>query len=289
LSADVNFQVLNFILRNAKMRWIMTGLFTFFMTIGGAMTVYITTAQDDRGATATAPTPKPAVVDKFDIGTAQDDRRQPTIATSPAAASGDGFETTSPAYQDSIRVQGRAIDFYREQPAMVVAGKTAEIASQTRTILARYKATTDAGEKSKLAGELKTAVDAEFVFRQEAREKEIVALEERVKKIRDLQARRLAEKDRIVQARVDLLLREADGLGWGDNSGLGELEVELPMTREYQLLLPGVSGTAPGIIPFPPETGINPIVPATAPDSSSSAEFPSVPDLAPAAGAGTPR
>lgn len=84
-------------------------------------------------------------------------------------------------------------------------------------LLARYGKTEDEKERAKLLEELTTVVAAQFESRQESREKELQALEEQVRKLRELQARRAKEQDQIVRDRVRQLLREVDGLGWGDN------------------------------------------------------------------------
>ncbi len=98
------------------------------------------------------------------------------------------------------------------------------LAYETRQIMDRYSNSEDESEKQKLIGKLAETVEQHFDLRQAIREKEIKALEAQVKKLRELHDRRNSERDRIVSDRVDLLLRDANGLGWGENvsqPGLG--------------------------------------------------------------------
>jgi hypothetical protein len=65
--------------------------------------------------------------------------------------------------------------------------------------------------------ELTKVVSEQFEVRQEIRERELKDLEEHVQKLRVLHQRRTKEKDQIVRDRVRQLLRDVDGLGWGDD------------------------------------------------------------------------
>ena len=74
--------------------------------------------------------------------------------------------------------------------------------------------------------ELTKVVSDQFDLRQESRERELKELEEHVRKLRELHQRRAKEKDQIVRDRVRQLLRDVDGLGWGDD---GPLETSRPV------------------------------------------------------------
>jgi hypothetical protein len=87
--------------------------------------------------------------------------------------------------------------------------------AKAREIITKYKATEDEKERGKLVDDLTTAVSEQFDARQEAREGELKQLEEQLRKLRELHARRAKGKDEIVRDRVRQLLRDADGLGWG--------------------------------------------------------------------------
>jgi hypothetical protein len=87
--------------------------------------------------------------------------------------------------------------------------------AKSREIISQYKATEDEKTRGKLVDDLTAAVSEQFDARQEAREAELKQLEEQLRKLRELQARRAKAKEEIVRDRVRALLRDADGLGWG--------------------------------------------------------------------------
>ncbi len=68
--------------------------------------------------------------------------------------------------------------------------------------------------------ELTKIVSEQFDIRQSFRESELKEVEEHVRKLRELHQRRAMEKDQIVRDRVRQLLRDVEGLGWGDDDHL---------------------------------------------------------------------
>ena len=82
-------------------------------------------------------------------------------------------------------------------------------------ILRKYAKTTEHAERTSLAALLTQTVAKQFSARQENRLKELQRLEEQLKRLQSIQERRDKEKARIVDTRVQQLLRDADGLGWG--------------------------------------------------------------------------
>jgi hypothetical protein len=76
----------------------------------------------------------------------------------------------------------------------------------------------DANEETRMkAGEkLNGKVAEQFDVRQRMRERQLAALEEQVQRLRKTHNERGMQRDRIVNDRVQQLVREAQGLGWGD-------------------------------------------------------------------------
>ena len=107
--------------------------------------------------------------------------------------------------------------------------------AQMRKLLADYSQTEDEKQRAKVLDELTKVVSEQFDARQEVRERELKELEEQVRKLRDLQQRRAKEKDQIIRDRVRQLLRDVDGLGWGDE--VRAVEHLMPVT------VPRPSGT----------------------------------------------
>jgi hypothetical protein len=91
-----------------------------------------------------------------------------------------------------------------------------KLSKQISELVAKYKSLTDEDERKRFYVDMKLRVEDQFTVRQGLREKELVELEEQVKRLRDLHEKRNAQKDQIIGDRVQQLLREADGLGWGD-------------------------------------------------------------------------
>ena len=88
----------------------------------------------------------------------------------------------------------------------------------TTDIAALVAAARDADDDARTAAAAKLhgALAEQFDARQAARESDLAALEAKVAKLRDLHDRRAAAKKEIVADRVETLLNEAAGLGWGE-------------------------------------------------------------------------
>lgn len=80
----------------------------------------------------------------------------------------------------------------------------------------RLKGAASAEERADAEKQIAEAVAKQFEIRQALRESQLVELEQQVKRLRTIHAERANQRDRIVSDRVQQLLREADGLGWGD-------------------------------------------------------------------------
>jgi hypothetical protein len=99
------------------------------------------------------------------------------------------------------------IPMYREDTLIQDDSAAVRLAKQ----LAEAK--TDA-EKEKLKESLKTLLNQQFDERQKHHEKELAALEEKVKKIKEMVAKRQENKKEIIDEKTKQLEREAKGLGW---------------------------------------------------------------------------
>jgi TolA-binding protein len=111
---------------------------------------------------------------------------------------------------------------------------------RTHELLSQYNQTEDEAERAKIVKELTAVAAEEFDARQESREKQLQQLEEQLKKLRSVHARRAKEKDEIVRDRVRQLLRDADGLGWGSDGGADPV-IAVPRTSAVPALPAGVA------------------------------------------------
>jgi hypothetical protein len=82
--------------------------------------------------------------------------------------------------------------------------------------LADYARNEDQNTRKQQRDEIAKALDRIFDIRQERRMEELETLEERVQKLRGTLETREKLKSDILKNRLDYLIREADGLGWGD-------------------------------------------------------------------------
>ena len=73
-------------------------------------------------------------------------------------------------------------------------------------------------EREGFFAELKSYVGAQFDQRQEGKARELKALEEQLAKLKEIHNKRTQQRDKIVADRVQQIIREVDGLGWGTDS-----------------------------------------------------------------------
>jgi hypothetical protein len=91
-------------------------------------------------------------------------------------------------------------------------------------LTAEYGRTTDEKERSKVKESLAKALEKEFDLHQKARSQEIEQIEARVKRLRNLMDKRNQARKTIVNARLDQLIRDSEGLGWTPNSTILETQ-----------------------------------------------------------------
>jgi hypothetical protein len=84
-----------------------------------------------------------------------------------------------------------------------------------RQIVDQWKAATDASERDKLEQSLRNRLKTEFNARMNSHVAEIKELEEKVRQLRARLNLRREKQDEIVDHRLQQLLRDAEGLGWG--------------------------------------------------------------------------
>ncbi len=84
--------------------------------------------------------------------------------------------------------------------------------------LVKLLKTAEGAEKESVVAKLKSAVGEQFDQRQEGKAKELKALEEQLAKLKEIHAKRTQQRDVIIAERVQQILRDAEGLGWGTDS-----------------------------------------------------------------------
>ena len=122
--------------------------------------------------------------------------------------------------------------------------------SDSKRLVREYSSTDDSSKRRELEAELKKTVTAQFSIKQQIREKELADLEAQLERLRDRHQRRMDEKDGIVADRVQQLLREAEGLGWGGSRERSRFGLFQPSnTNPVVPINPIIS---PPVLPTPP-------------------------------------
>lgn len=136
---------------------------------------------------------------------------QETPAAVGAGLPGRSPSNARPAQEPSAgQPAANAANFENGRPAATEAN----LARQSSLLLARY-AQSDANERPQLKTKLRESLGQEFDQQQRAREHEISLIEERLKKLRDQLNKRAQARETIVGRRLEQLLDDADGIGWG--------------------------------------------------------------------------
>jgi hypothetical protein len=90
------------------------------------------------------------------------------------------------------------------------------LGGKINALAATYKDLTDDAKRADAEKELSMMVTDQFGIRQKLREKQLAALDDQLKRLRTLHGQRNEQRERIVTDRVQQVLRDATGLGWGE-------------------------------------------------------------------------
>ncbi|MGO9110830.1 MAG: hypothetical protein ACLP9L_16540 [Thermoguttaceae bacterium] len=123
----------------------------------------------------------------------------------------------------------------------------------------KWKQARNKSDRDKVQQSLHAALKEQFQARLDAHEKEVEKLETEVKRLREQLELRRTKQDEIVKFRLEQLLRDAQGLGWGTEPvtmptpNTAELHTTVnvdPFTAEPQNAVPA---TPPNVTPQPGE------------------------------------
>jgi len=95
----------------------------------------------------------------------------------------------------------------------------AQASQESAELLSRYAATEDAAQQKEIKAKLRTALEDQFRVQLKRQQIELARIEERLKKLREQIKKRTDTRDTIIDRRLDQLINEAEGLGWGQPSG----------------------------------------------------------------------
>jgi hypothetical protein len=110
-----------------------------------------------------------------------------------------------------------------DDPEMAeLAQAEAALANESEEMLGRFAETENAADRKQLAAELRQTLAKQFDVQRKRRELELSRIEERVRKLRDQIKKRDDARETIIDRRLDLLINDADGLGWSPPASSSE-------------------------------------------------------------------
>lgn len=95
----------------------------------------------------------------------------------------------------------------------------------------QYVKSTKEDEKKDLRKKLSEALGKQFDQLAEQQQKELEDLEKQVSSLKALLKKRHEARDTIIDYRLDQVLQEAEGLGWGTHSGAPQSSYFVPQSR----------------------------------------------------------
>lgn len=95
----------------------------------------------------------------------------------------------------------------------------AELAREADELISQYAASDDAAEQKKVRANLRETLAKQFDLQKQRRELELSRIEERIKKVREQLKKRNDARETIVDRRLEQLVDDAEGLGWGPADG----------------------------------------------------------------------
>jgi hypothetical protein len=139
-----------------------------------------------------------------------------------------GAAPAAPGYSTRVRT-------YPSQTA-VVQVQVPHSEPKVNELVRKWKAAEDDDAREKAQDEIRAALKEAFESRLTAHEQQIQELELEVKRLREQLERRREKQDEIVDFRLQQVLREAQGLGWGTDNFA-------PSTNPYRANLPSAPDT----------------------------------------------
>jgi hypothetical protein len=123
-------------------------------------------------------------------------------------APGGGF----PGMASMMARTGMADDDDPEMNALFQA--EANLAGDAAEILSQFADAGNDPDRKRLSADLRANLAKQFDVQRQRRELELARVEERVRKLREQIKKRNDARETIIDRRVDLLINDADGLGW---------------------------------------------------------------------------
>jgi hypothetical protein len=103
---------------------------------------------------------------------------------------------------------------FNSQDARASTPEAQALSRRVEVLITQLKDAKSDVDRDHMKTQLKDLLEAQFAARQQRHEKEIADLETKVKKLKELVAKRQENRREIVANRLDQILRDSQGLGW---------------------------------------------------------------------------
>jgi hypothetical protein len=122
---------------------------------------------------------------------------------------------------------------------------------RVQQLLKEYQSSKEESKRKELVEQISKTVAHQFEEKQLIRERELKELEERVKELRTTHAKRESLKEKIIADRVQQLINNVDGMGWGyePSNIMFPAGGMLPATSSPLLVPPGQNAHPLGYMP----------------------------------------
>jgi hypothetical protein len=133
------------------------------------------------------------------------------------------------ALEKATNAQREVVKIVKDKKNLIYTLKAVGPENPQDELLHKWKEAKNEAERGKIKDELHKVLAGQFKAHLGEQEKEIAQLEAKVQKLREQLELRRSKQEEIIDFRMQQLLREAQGLGWGvedstsDRSGTGRL------------------------------------------------------------------
>ena len=229
--------------RNILMTTALAGLLAMAAVAVSQEAVIVGPAGPDAAEpSATVETAEPAALPPAEAPTAREARPDtyldgtPAAAAAPASSATEGFRpraTTTPRVPGGVPARSSSWPIPSRVSSVV-----GEHERRVQGLVRDWKAAISDNVRSAAEDNLRKALAEAFAARMAEHEQQVEELEARVQELRAQLDRRREKQDEIIDFRLEELLREAQGLGWGGGEPVGAGSNPFSRVENSPLTLP---------------------------------------------------
>jgi hypothetical protein len=158
------------------------------------------------------------------LGSAKGQQPQSTAEESNVQSAAGQYPTaTAPSNGVPYLSGGRLIEDDQSAP---ISQREGELETKIQEAVRQFANSTDETARVELRANISRLLEQQFELRQKRHEQTVQKLEERVRLLRAALQKRENARQKMVDGRLNVLLEEAEGLGWGDFNGAQPLSTQ---------------------------------------------------------------